>query len=221
MRRKRGRLAEPGQLFAGRFEIESLIAAGGMADVYRAVDRRLARDLCASNLFAMYDGTVRVADLGIASGRDRFARGDDGVFRGKMGYAAPEALRGEPAAPAADVWSLGIVLWELLARHRLFPSASERVRSAILDLSIPAASGFSGDVPYALDAVVMRALDRDPGARYPTARAMASAIHDALIELSPAISYGAIAGFVAGVVPDGLARHRALVRQAITGADGW
>ncbi len=131
------------------------------------------RDLSPANLLLGFDGGVRVIDFGVASAAFRAHR-EGTVLRGKFGYLSPEQVRGLPVDRRADLFSLGAVLHEALAGERLFRGPSdlavlERVRTA--DVRPPSARNPA--VPPALDAVVLRALSREPAERPPWASALA------------------------------------------------
>ena len=134
------------------------------------------RDLSPANVLLGYDGRVAVIDFGIAQAAFRAHR-EDAVLRGKFGYLSPEQVRGLPVDRRADVFSLGAVLHELLTGHRLFHGPSdlavlERVRAA----QVRPPSERNPAVPPALDAVVLRALAREPADRYPWCADLAGAL---------------------------------------------
>jgi serine/threonine-protein kinase len=96
---------------------------------------------------------------------------------GKMGYMSPEQIRGERLTQRSDIFSTGIVFWELLAMRRLFPAdqPEERMES-ILRGNYPRPSSLRPDVSPELDAVVMKALELSPEARFATIREFSAAL---------------------------------------------
>jgi hypothetical protein len=132
------------------------------------------RDVSPQNVFVGFDGAVKVVDFGIALARDRLQHTETGTLKGKLGYISPEQASGAVIDRRADVWALGVCLWEMLVGKRLFRrgSATETLRAA-LDSPIERPSSMRASIPAALDAIVMRALSRDPGERHPSARALA------------------------------------------------
>ena len=131
------------------------------------------RDLSPANLLLGFDGGVRVIDFGVASAAFRANR-EATALRGKYGYLSPEQVRGLPVDRRADLFSLGAVLHEALSGERLFRGPSdlavlERVRTA--DVSPPSLRNPA--VPPGLDAVVLRALAREPAERQQWAGALA------------------------------------------------
>jgi serine/threonine protein kinase len=130
------------------------------------------RDVSPQNVMVGADGVPRLIDFGIAKAATRIQVTDPGVIKGKAGYMAPEQLLYEPVARHADVFSASVVLWEMLAGRRLFPfDVSERVRR-VAERAVPPSQHRPG-INSALDAAVLRGLERDPARRFPTAEAMA------------------------------------------------
>src|SRR5262249_2314798 len=94
-----------------------------------------------------------------------------GIVKGKFGYLAPEILATQSLDRRADVWGLGVVLWELVTRRRLFLRDGEAdTILAVANADVPPPSIALAGVPPALDAIVLRALARNPAERYATAR---------------------------------------------------
>jgi len=131
------------------------------------------RDVSPSNIRLSYEGGVKLLDFGIAQGMLKFTS-EIGVLKGKFSYMSPEQIRGMPVDARTDIFSTGIVLHEMLTTEKLFRGDTEfalmeKVRNA--DVSPP--SKFNRRVSPALDAIVMRALARDPADRYQTAQELA------------------------------------------------
>jgi serine/threonine-protein kinase len=129
------------------------------------------RDVSPHNLFITYDGNVSVVDFGIARAANRLQQTATGMIKGKFSYMAPEQVRQGDVDRRADVWSLGVCLWECLTRQRLFQRATqaETLMSVLADPIRPP-SQIDPRLPPELDAVVMRALNRDLRERYASAR---------------------------------------------------
>lgn len=131
------------------------------------------RDVSPQNLFVTYDGAVKLLDFGIAKNSMQDGRTRTGLLKGKISYMAPEQARGDDLDRRADLWSLGVVLWEAVTGNRLFKGQNE---AATLNLTltedIPPPSQRRPDLPYELEAILMRALKRDREERYATAADM-------------------------------------------------
>jgi serine/threonine-protein kinase len=132
------------------------------------------RDVTPSNIMLLYAGGVKLLDFGIARVGAAVAS-EGGGIKGKFGYLAPEQARSAADIDGrADVFALGVTLWEMLAGRRLFAGKDEvETLRNVLRKEVPKPSSIRPEIPAALDAVVLRALERDREARYPSAEAMA------------------------------------------------
>jgi serine/threonine protein kinase len=132
------------------------------------------RDISPSNILVSREGEVKVTDFGIAKLEGVSHGTEPGVFKGKPSYAAPEVITGSPATSISDLFSLGIVLYELLTGEHPFSDAKDAiiVAMAIAQKEPPPLTG----VPEPLAEIVMRALAKTPEARFPQPEAMAEAL---------------------------------------------
>jgi len=161
----------------------------GLHDAHEARDENGAplnivhRDISPHNVMVGRDGVARVLDFGIAKAASRITTTRDGQLKGKVAYMAPEQLLQRPVDRRTDVFAASIVLWEALTGERLFYDEDVgSMMARVLHGNIPRPSEKVPGLPAALDAIVMRGLSRDPEARFPTAKDMASALE----ELGPA-----------------------------------
>lgn len=142
------------------------------------------RDVSPQNLFVTRDGVTKVLDFGVARSTHRSSKTEVGVVKGKLGYVSPEQLESLELDGRSDLYSLGVVLWELLALERLFARASDaEVLRAIIDGRVVAPSTKRRGLPREVDALVLRALHLDRAARYPSCDAFATALEDVLVDL--------------------------------------
>jgi serine/threonine protein kinase len=123
------------------------------------------RDVSPANVMVCKDGAVKLLDFGLAC----LTRGETmaiDTFEGKLAYLAPETLERKQIDLRADVFALGVILWELLTGKRLFhaPTDVETLRR-VQFMPIPPPSELNREVPAALDVIVLRALSRDPTKR--------------------------------------------------------
>ncbi|HEY2512358.1 MAG TPA: serine/threonine-protein kinase [Polyangiaceae bacterium] len=146
------------------------------------------RDLSPHNLFVGYDGTVKLVDFGIAKASLNATRTETGVVKGKASYMAPEQAYGAEVDRRADIFAMGIVLWEAVTGKRLFEGEPLTILNRLVHEPIPRASSVCKVAPE-LDAVIARALEKKPEDRYPTAEAM----HEAL-DAYAAASGGVVRG---------------------------
>ncbi|MCY1043383.1 protein kinase [Corallococcus sp. bb12-1] len=154
------------------------------------------RDVSPSNLLVSREGEVKVTDFGIAR-LEGISRTEPGAFKGKVPYAAPEVLQGEPATALSDQFSLGIILSELLAGQHPFGPAAEPVAVAYSILNRAPAS--LPDVPASLATLVLRMLSRDPTNRFPEPEDVSEALARWLAQTGEPASSHALATFLRGV----------------------
>jgi len=140
------------------------------------------RDVSPHNVLVGVDGLARVIDFGVAKAAGRVQTTRAGMVKGKLPYMAPEQLAGQETSRSADIYAAGVVLWEMLTGRRLFKADDDAMLlGQVLAGPRDKPSRWVPTLPPALDAVVMRALARDPAARYATAREMA----DDLVRVVP------------------------------------
>ncbi|MBA3458886.1 MAG: protein kinase [Deltaproteobacteria bacterium] len=155
------------------------------------------RDVSPSNILIGYDGNIKVVDFGIARATLRTAQTQTGMLRGKAPYMSPEQASGKKIDRRSDVFSLGIVLYELVTCRRLFKASNEYLTmSAVVACTVPPPSKFRPDLPKPLEQVVLRALARDPGARFQTAQQLLEALDKVANELGLRVSNHALAAYM-------------------------
>jgi serine/threonine-protein kinase len=137
-------------------------------------------DISLGNIVVLYTGQVKLVDFGVAKA-SQSASTKGAKIQGKFSYMAPEKLRGSQGDRRSDIFSLGCVMWEALTLKRLFKGDTDsQTMNQILEMSIPLPSKVNGDVPVEYDRIVMRALDRDPERRQPTAKVLAIELEELL-----------------------------------------
>ena len=119
------------------------------------------RDVTPSNIVLTLSGGIKLLDFGVAKYRASQARTLEGTIKGKAAYVAPETLEGKPIDHRVDIFSLGIVLHEMLTLQSLFESDNQALTfRKILELPIAPPSASRPAIPPELDAIVMKALER-------------------------------------------------------------
>ncbi len=133
------------------------------------------RDVTPSNIMLLYAGGVKLLDFGIAKvGATTGASSEGEGVKGKFGYLSPEQARGADVDGRADVFALGVTLWEMLTGRRLFAGKNdlETLRN-VLQRPVPPPSSVRPGIPAALDRIVLRALERTRERRYQSADELA------------------------------------------------
>ena len=133
------------------------------------------RDVTPPNIMVAWNGAVKILDFGIARAVQelRTSQTEAGIVKGKMSYIAPELLQGQPADARSDLFSLGVVLHELLSGRRLFVGENDlETLKLVSDMPVPRPSSRNAEVKPAFDEVILRALARDPAKRYQSADEM-------------------------------------------------
>jgi serine/threonine-protein kinase len=195
----------------------------GLLAIHEATDEKgraldlVHRDISPPNVLVGVDGAARVLDFGIAKALQQLDDSMTGRRMGKMGYMSPEQIHGERLTQRSDVFSAGIVFWELLCMRRLFPAdqPEERIES-ILRGDYPRPSSFREDISPELDEVVMKALERSPDARFVTIREFSQALEAAA---RPA-TRREIGDWVSGLAHVALAERTRMVARLENWAEG-
>lgn len=129
------------------------------------------RDVAQKNVMVTFDGQVKLLDFGIAKAKGALSRTRAGTVKGTAGYMSPEQVRGENVDGRSDVFSLGVVLWEMMTGRRLFSADTELEElRLILSGPIERPDDVEPSVTPALADVAMKALQRDKAKRYASAR---------------------------------------------------
>jgi len=151
--------------------------AAGLAYAHgrREPDGRLLRivhrDVSPTNILVSYEGQTKIVDFGIARAQDEL-REESGILPGKASYMSPEQVRGEGADYRSDIFSLGIILYEITLGQRLYRGPAREVMKRIVEDKVPPPTAVRRDYPPALELIVMRALEKRPEDRYQSAEDM-------------------------------------------------
>jgi eukaryotic-like serine/threonine-protein kinase len=139
-------------------------------DEFRRPLHIVHRDVSPQNVLISYSGQVKLIDFGIAKAAGKITRTQAGMIKGKIGYMSPEQIAGVEVDQRADLFALGICLWESLTGKRLYDGINELVvMNKIRSESVPPPSSVNPRLPRAVDPIVLKALAKDPNQRYATA----------------------------------------------------
>jgi len=167
-------------------ELALTTVAGAAAGLHHAHERRapdgsalgiVHRDVSPSNIMVGYDGAVKLLDFGIAKAASRSVETQSGIIKGKFAYMAPEQCRGREVDRRSDVFSLGIILYEISTQHRCFRADSDfDTMHRIVTGDVVRPTRIVPSYPPALEAIVMKALAIDANQRYQSAGHLLEAI---------------------------------------------
>lgn len=129
--------------------------------------RIVHRDVTPQNVMITGDGVIKVLDFGVAQTAARIDT-DAGVVKGTYAYMAPEQVRGRTLDKRADVFALGVILYELTTGRRLYRGTDVQVMTAIVEHDVAAPTSIMPNYPAELESIVLAALQRDRGARTPS-----------------------------------------------------
>jgi serine/threonine-protein kinase len=158
------------------------------------------RDISPHNIMVTFHGDVKLMDFGIARADNRMHRTDTGKIKGKISYMAPEQLRGEQLDRRADVFSIGVMLWELTLNRRLFGGGNEvETLTKAITCDVPRPRSIDPAYPPALETIVMHALAALRDDRTPSAGELGAAL---VAQIDRGVERADIAAVMTRLFPD-------------------
>jgi ABC-type branched-subunit amino acid transport system substrate-binding protein len=155
--------------------------AHGLTDLDGTVLHVVHRDVSPHNVFVTYDGNVKVLDFGIAKAADSSGDTSTGGIKGKATYMAPEQAARRPVDHRADIFAVGVMLWQAITGTRLWGDANDfEIFLKLQSEPIPSPRTARADVSPELEAICMRALAAKPEDRYATAAELQAALEEHL-----------------------------------------
>ena len=135
------------------------------------------RDISPPNILLSKNGEVKLVDFGLAKANSQIESTDPGVVKGKFSYLSPEAASGLEVDHRADVFAVGIILWEMFTGRRLFYGDTDyQTVELVRQARVPSIQALNPEVEPELEQIVRKALARDPDDRYPHAADLADAL---------------------------------------------
>ena len=180
--------------------------ARGLAYAHRLTDNGQSsnlvhRDVTPHNVLLSFDGAVKLTDFGIAKAGGHATT--SGMLKGKFAYMSPEQARGDALDARTDVFALGVTLWELLTGARLFEGEGDvAVLRAVQERLIVPPARLNPAVSAALDAAVMRALERELERRWPTAHELERALAEVVLGGARSLEDTDVGGFLRRMFPE-------------------
>ena len=152
------------------------------------------RDISPQNILISFEGDVKLTDFGIAKAASKATVTEAGALRGKLLYMSPEQAWGKAMDRRSDLFSLGIVFYEMLTDHKPFLGSSEvSILETVRECRVPVPRTLNPAIPESLERVVMKALERDPDRRYQDAAEMYRDLEAVLHETQPPPTSAALA----------------------------
>jgi serine/threonine-protein kinase len=219
-------IAEAGKRRAIPPEMAVRIIADAAAGLHAAHELRdeegrlrglVHRDISPHNILIGTNGSVKIVDFGVAKAGGRASQATRaGQLKGKFGYMSPEQARGRPVDRRSDVFSLGIVLFELTTSRRLFRGETDvETLRLVISGQIPKPTSIDPKYPVELERIVLRALHRDADERYQTAAALENDLRSYLKSHRIVVPQSGIAGLLKRVVGQRVEQRRKAVRAAL------
>ena len=157
------------------------------------------RDINPQNILITYEGQVKIIDFGIAKAASHNTQTRENLIKGKLAYMSPEQANGQSIDHRSDIFSTGIILYELLADRRMFTGETMHVLSLVREAQYDPPEEVIPDLPDKLNSILRQALARDPDDRYQNAGEMLADIEEFLIELSLRPNSRSFAGYMKGL----------------------
>jgi serine/threonine-protein kinase len=155
------------------------------------------RDVSPPNVLVTKHGEVKIVDFGLAKASSQLENSEPGIIKGKFSYLSPEAALGHEVDHRADIFAVGIILWELLASQPLFTADGDvQILYKVQATKVPPISQINRSVPPELERIVQRALARDRDERYSTARELGQELSRFLFRFAQPVSGYDIAAIV-------------------------
>ena len=192
---------------------EGLHAAHELTDAHGRSLQIVHRDVSPQNIFLTYSGVTKVVDFGIAHAKNKLHQTHTGEVKGNFPYVAPEQIAGRDVTRQADIWSLGVITWELLAGRSLFErETSVQTMFAVTTEPVPPLRKVRPSVPEGLEHVVQKALERTPAGRYDSSRRFGGELLSATPE---PLSSGELSEIMETLFPGEQASARSFVSRAM------
>lgn len=169
--------------------ITSLICSGlgyahNLKDLQGEELRLIHRDITPQNIIITYDGDVKIVDFGIAKAAARSTLTQVGTIKGKVAHMSPEQASGQSIDHRSDIFSTGIIFYELVTGKKLFQGDTMEILAKVRDCKFELAESLAPNLPKKVYSIIHRALAKDPDKRYQSCLEMQSDLEDCIHELT-------------------------------------
>src|SRR3989338_4105095 len=197
--------------------------ASGLDYMHRKTDEEgiplqiIHRDISPQNIILSTAGTLKIIDFGIAKAKTKVSTTDSGILKGKFAYMSPEHAEGEKLDHRTDIFSLGVVLYELLTGQRLFKGKNnQETLKKVRRAKVPPPSAFREHLPPELDEITLKALQKERTKRYPEAGELQRNLTKALIKHYPDFTPRKLALYLGELFPELMQKIEPVVQATPT-----
>jgi serine/threonine protein kinase len=195
--------------------------ANGLDHAHRCTNKNtgqtinlIHRDMSPQNIMVSFEGEVKIIDFGIAKAESKIETTRAGILKGKFGYMSPEQAEGSDLDARTDIFSTGIVLWELLSGERLFVANNEvNTIRKIRECQIPPLRKVNPNVHEELERITAKALAKDRSLRYQTASELYRDLSRFLYKVNPEFTPHELCIFVKSLFKDDIIEDRKQVLE--------
>ncbi|NMC72300.1 MAG: serine/threonine protein kinase, partial [Myxococcales bacterium] len=200
---------------------EGLDYAHNKKDASGAPLNLVHRDVSPQNILISFDGEVKIIDFGIAKAANKAAKTQAGILKGKFGYMSPEQVRGLPLDRRSDVFSCGIILYELITGERLFIGESDfSTLEKVRNVEIMPPTTYNRNIPEELERIVLKALAKEKEDRYQNAMDLHDDLQSFMYTIESFFSQKDLAAFMRKEFPEDLMQPGAAEAPAGAAAPG-
>ncbi|MBN2527010.1 MAG: serine/threonine protein kinase [Deltaproteobacteria bacterium] len=172
------------------------------------------RDVSPRNILLSYDGFVKLIDFGVAHAKGRISHTETGTIKGKVGYVSPEQVKCTPVDARSDIFSLGVVLYELVTGRAPFDGVADVDRLfKIVTHEFEAPHKILPDIPARLEAIILRAMALHPKDRFPTASAMSAELDAFIADTGETVDTAKLSALMTSLFSEEKETHYSRVRH--------
>ena len=172
------------------------------------------RDISPQNILVGFDGATKLIDFGVAKVNTEEEKTASKNLKGKVAYMSPEQVRGEELTKQTDVFSLGVVLWEILTGRKLFTGKSvEEVTRKVEQCDIPIFAEYAATMPMELRIIALKALAKDVGSRYKSAGELSADLDEYLRKQHSDRSQKRLAKALQALFPDDFSHLQSVLKK--------
>lgn len=179
------------------------------------------RDVSPQNIFITYEGQVKIIDFGIAKAATKATKTQTGIIKGKVAYMSPEQASGKTIDYRSDIFSVGIILYELVTGKKMFEGDTFQVLSQVIEAKYDPPEKLNKELPAGLCSIIEKALRVDPESRYQSCDEMASDLENLLYDLKCRPNIKSLSKYMRALYADSFDREKQEMSECmLTGSVG-